>query len=212
MTLVMYDAIIPAALPAGADAYLGYVNGAWPTCAAIKTRFPGASFVCLSVTGAATLADGIDVENGDYDQAAGVAWMVQAITGLVAPPGRPVWYESVSQMNSAISALDSAGIQRGEVRLLSAHYGAGQHICGPSTCGLVSTDMDGTQWSNSFAGAGGALVDASELQPDFFGGATVETDTGLVVTTINGVFVAAQAQSDDGQTWTLTGAWQPASS
>jgi hypothetical protein len=173
MTLVMYDSIYPANLPAGADAYLGYVNGEWPTCATIKAQFPGADFVCLSVTGATTVADGIDVESGDYTQAEGVAWVQQAIAG--GAPSPPVWYQSASDLNASLSALAAAGIQRSQVRLLSAHYdwtgtGGPEHICGPSTCGLVSVACDGTQWTDTAAGVGGTEIDQSVLNDDFFGG------------------------------------------
>jgi hypothetical protein len=55
------------------------------------------------------------------------------------------------------------------VRLMTAHYGAGNHICGPATCNLVTVAADGTQWRDNAPGAGGSLVDESVLLDDFFG-------------------------------------------
>jgi peptidoglycan hydrolase-like protein with peptidoglycan-binding domain len=102
----MADSIHPQNLPAGYDAYLGYVDGQWPTAAALKAIFPG-----------------------------------KPLSGL--------------------------GIARSEVRLVSAHYDAGEHICGPSTCKLISVAMDGTQWTDKANGVGGTQIDASVLQDEF---------------------------------------------
>ena len=74
--------------------------------------------------------------------------------------------ESVSTMNDAIlPLLRQAGIARTKTRLWSAHYGLGEHICGPGSCGLLSIDADGTQWTSS---ALGLVLDQSLLLEDFF--------------------------------------------
>jgi hypothetical protein len=163
MTLSMADSITVAALPAGYDAYLGYVDGLYNTAAALKARFPGSPLVLLTVTDTHPAgANGADVETGDLTQAEAGPWAAQAITNGV---WRPVLYDSVDNMDAVVASLP---VPRSSVRLLSAHYGAGNHICGPGTCGLVSVPMDGTQWSNSVPGAGGALIDVSTLLDDFF--------------------------------------------
>ena len=46
MTLVMQDSIDVSHLTPGADAYLGYVDGRWPTFDALKARFPGKRRFC----------------------------------------------------------------------------------------------------------------------------------------------------------------------
>jgi len=51
------------------------------------------------------------------------------------------------------------------VRLWSAHYGFGEHICGPASCKLVPVEVDGTQWTNS---ALNRNLDQSLLLENFF--------------------------------------------
>jgi hypothetical protein len=166
MTLRMLDSIYAANLPAGADAYLAYPDGAWPTAAAVKAKFPGKHVLVLSVF-ARDVSEGYDREPGDLD----VTELAGAIKrSMAAGYWRPVCYASVANMAECINALRTAGISLPSVRLLSAHYGAGEHICGPHTCGLVSVDMDGTQWRDNAPGAGGSLVDESVLLDSFFGG------------------------------------------
>lgn len=174
MTLTMADSITPANLPGGYDAYLGYVDGAWPTAPLLSAKFPGKQIVSLTVRGGSAVADGCDIENGDLSPVSGA----QYAAGDLVRGGRPVLYASTGTMTSVLDALPGAGVARSRVRLLSAHYGAGRHICGPASCGLVSVTMDGTQWTDTAAGNGGTLVDASLLAPDFFG-AVPSTDPVL---------------------------------
>ena len=166
MTLTMADSVTPANLPGGYDAYLGYVDGSWPTVPVLRSKFPGKHVVSLTVLGGNDVADGCDIENGDLSPQSGAEWIARRIA---AGAWRPVAYASVSAMGSVQAALAGAGVQRSQVRLLSAHYGAGQHICGPSTCGKIHIPMDGTQWTASAPGVGGAPIDASVLENDFFG-------------------------------------------
>ena len=75
-------------------------------------------------------------------------------------------YASVDLMQAeVIPVLQAAGIPRADVRLWTAHH-AGKHICGPLTCGEISTDADGTQWTDQ---AFGRDLDQSLLLADFFG-------------------------------------------
>lgn len=168
MTLTMADSITPGNLPPGYDAYLGYTDGRWPDFQAEVQRFPGAHIVGLTVLGGNDVADGCDIENGDLSPQSGAAWIAGRIA---AGAHRPIAYASVSAMPSLLIELAARGIARASVRLLSAHYGAGEHICGPGTCGLVHIPMDGTQWTDAAPGAGGAAIDASVLADDFFGAA-----------------------------------------
>jgi hypothetical protein len=162
----MPDSITPANLPPGYPAYLGYVDGEWETASELKQRFPGARVLTLTVTGSpGEVADGCDIENGDLSPESGAAWAADRVAS------RPVLYASVSAMPGIIKALAAHGVARGQVRLLSAHYDAGKHICGPATCKYPGIDsaMDGTQWTDEFEGARGSRIDMSELAAGFFG-------------------------------------------
>jgi hypothetical protein len=66
---------------------------------------------------------------------------------------------------SVLPVLSQARIGRSTVRLWTAHYGLGQHICGPGSCGALNVEADGTQWTSS---ALGRVLDESELQANFF--------------------------------------------
>lgn len=173
MTIAMPDSIFPELLPDGYPAYLAYVDGRWPTAAAVAARFPRAHILTLTVLGGTAKADGCDCESGDLTPPAAVQWVADQ---LAAGNDRPVLYASASTMNGGIvHALTSLAI-RPKVRLLSAHYGQGPHICGPHTCGLVTIDMDGTQWTDAYNGDGGQ-VDMSMLNDDFFNPPPTWTET-----------------------------------
>lgn len=163
MTITMYDAIDVSQIPSTAPAVLGYVDGNWPTAATLRVKFPGKPIVTLTVLGGGDVATGCDIENGDLTPQSGAAWIQRR---LVAGAWRPVAYASVSSMTEVLVELAALNVTRRSVRLLSAHYGAGEHICGPSTCKLVGTPMDGTQWTDT---AMGRNLDRSLLLSDFFG-------------------------------------------
>lgn len=162
--LRMLDSIYAANLPYGADAYLGYPDGSWPDWAAIVAKFPGKHVLSLTVY-PGVAADGCDCENGDLTigQAAAFAqWR------LDAGAYRPVIYCGAANSQPVLAALRGLGIGRAKIRLLSAHYGAGRHICGPGTCGYPQAD--GTQWRDNAPGLNGSLIDESLLLPWFFDG------------------------------------------
>lgn len=161
--LRMLDSIDAASLPPGADAYLGYVNGHWPTYAALVAQFPAARILSLTVFPGAR-ADGCDCETGDLTVAQVPGFVQQE---LAAEAWRPVVYMGAANTQAVLAALSAAGIARASVRLLSAHYGTGKHICGPGTCGYPQAD--GTQWTDTAPGVGGAAVDESLLAAGFFG-------------------------------------------
>lgn len=167
MTVVMQDSITVANLTDAADAYLGYVNGRWPTYPAVVARFPGKPVLSLAVSADAD-AEGCDCEAGNLTPAQVPGWVKRQLArGLT----QPVVYASASAMAGVLSALKAAGIQRTQVRLLSAHYGAGKHICGPNTCAYPGVPAcDGTQWTDKAPGTGGSRIDESILQDGFFSG------------------------------------------
>jgi hypothetical protein len=166
MTLTMADDIYAATMPTGYDAYAGYTDGKWPSYAAIAALFPAAHL--YSITALGGVADECDCETGDLTSPQAVAWAKER---LAAGAYRPGIYASASTMATGIlPGLAAAGVDRSSVRLRSAHYGAGEHICGPATCNLVPVPMDGTQWTSTAPGINGAQIDASLLADDFFTG------------------------------------------
>jgi hypothetical protein len=186
MTIAMPDSVTVANLPPGYPAYLGYTDGKFNTAAELAKRFPGAELVLLTVTGETLGAHGVrvssgaDAEPGDLTAAHAVEW-VQTSAALGE---RPVIYASTVGatgygMPGVLQQLAARGVDRQEVRLLSAHYGDGPHICGPNSCGLIDVPMDGTQWTAAFittTGGRNAVVDMSMLADDFFGPPQSETE------------------------------------
>jgi Putative peptidoglycan binding domain len=185
----MPDSVNVADLPPGYPAYLGYADGRYANAAELRKRFPGAQLVRLTVTGATLDADGIDVEPGNVNAADARVWVQRK---LAAAPGfRPVIYASVRGaanygMGDILARLNGNRISTKRVRLLSAHYGEGPHICGPHSCGLIDIDMDGTQYTNDWATpamrAAGTAIDMSMLSDDYFAGpGPAQTETERLV-------------------------------
>jgi hypothetical protein len=171
MTLRMADSIYVANLPAGWPCYAGYTDGTWPTYAAVKARFPAAAVLSVAVF-ATSGAECCDCEQGDLTPAQVPAWVRrQAARGVK----RPCVYSSVANFPAVLRELHAAGIGRAQVRLWSAHYGLGRHICGPASCKYFPgmPQFDGTQWTDQAPGAHGSRIDASLLNDDFFTGGTV---------------------------------------
>lgn len=172
MTIACPDSTRVADLPSGFPAYLGYADGNDPTAAELRARFPAAEHIILTVTGGTFACNGADVEPGNLSAASGARWAAGYLNGRHGLA--PVLYAStIGQtgfgMQAVIRELSARNISRGEVRLLSAHYGDGPHVCGPNSCRLIDTEMDGTQWTDKAQGLGGSVIDMSMLAADFFG-------------------------------------------
>lgn len=137
----MGDAIYPAHLPAGLDAYAGYDMGSWPDFAAIASAHASAHLIeiCPFLANRGTF---IDVERFDATAAQAPTYIALRMQAGVVRPGV---YSSIVNMGDIVGRLGRAGFERHTYRLLSAHYGAGKHICGPSTC-RMGPQCDGTQW------------------------------------------------------------------
>ena len=165
MSIIMFDSIDPSTLPSGAGyAYAGYVDGKWPDYGTIKAKFPASNVLSITIK-ASLAAECIDVELFDATIAEGAQWL---ITKLSLNAWRPCVYASVSVMGQVITTLEAAHPESlSSIRIWTAHYGAGKHICGPSTCGLISIDADGTQWTDT---VNGISLDESILKDTFFGG------------------------------------------
>jgi hypothetical protein len=172
--ITMYDSIDISQIPADAPCVLGYVDGRWPTAGSLGAKFPMARLITLTVLGGNAVADGCDIETGDLTPQQGAEWIARRIA---AGQHRPVAYASAGNMGAVLDELAAAGVQRSQLRLLSAHYGIGPHICGPSSCHLMSIEADGTQWTSS---ALGRDLDESVLADDFFGATPPVPHPGLV--------------------------------
>lgn len=167
MTISCADSIRVADLLPGYDSYLGYVDGIWVTVHELAQAFPGKPVIGLTVQGGRTVADGCDCETGDLSPDSAARWLHDRIA---AGQKLPILYQSVSGIPETIRQLEALGVHRDEVRVLSAHYGAGEHICGPKTCRQLDFDADGTQWTDAATGRHNSQIDASVLRDGFFGG------------------------------------------
>lgn len=170
--ITMYDSATNSQYPPGGAAYAAYVDGGvgdQPNYAYVVATFPQAHHLSITVTGALA-ADAIDAEQGDPDAVSAADWVRRK---LAAGHWRPVVYADLEtpgySMNDVLADIAAVGISRDQVRLWTAHYGAGEHICGPGSCGLLPVDADGTQWTSTAPGAAGGVVDVSLLRDDFFG-------------------------------------------
>lgn len=161
----MFDTALNNQFPAGAAAYAGYVDGGignQPNYAYIVSAFPQAQHLSIALF-ASNNADVLDVEAGASAPSDIPGWYARQVARGSA---RPVIYASASTMNaSVLPVLSGAGIARARTRLWTAHYGAGEHICGPGSCGALSIDADGTQWTSN---ARGLVLDQSLLLGTFF--------------------------------------------
>lgn len=163
-TISMYDSIDIGQIPLSATAVAGYVSGRWPTAAKLAATFPHAQLLTIA-TSASHDAECLDIETGDATPADAAAWYErQKARGIT----RPCLYASASVMQADVApVLVASGIKRASVRLWSAHYTFKAHICGPDSCGALSIDADGTQWTDE---ALGRNLDESLLAADFFSG------------------------------------------
>jgi hypothetical protein len=164
----MFDTAYNDQFPPGAAAYAAYVDGALgdqPNYAYIVSAFPNAQHLSVSLFG--NNADALDVEPGAAVPSQIPSWVsAQRARGVQ----RPVVYASASNMNTEVlPVLSQAGIALSTVRLWTAHYDVGEHICGPDSCGQLSVNADGTQWTPNAVVDGTTLVlDQSMLLDTFF--------------------------------------------
>ena len=199
----MLDSIDVGNLPDGAGAYAGYTSGKWPTWVALKKRFaaPGGPHLVSIAIDATEHAICLDVEKGDALPSQVAAWVK---TEHARHVHRPIVYASASAMNDIVARLKGAGIARTEVRLWSAHYGIGKHICGPSVSGCGFPAADATQWTDSAPGVGGSKVDETLCAVDFFTLAPPPVLDGYLVVhgAVAGALTGRAVTSHDGgKTW-----------
>jgi hypothetical protein len=164
--ITMYDSAYNDQFPANPQAVAGYVDGGigdQPNAAWLATEFPVAHLLTIALDPAGD-ADALDIEPGAAAPGSVPGWYARQQARGIA---RPCLYASVSLMQSdVLPTITAAGIARSSVRLWTAHYSGGAHICGPApSCGMLSIPADGTQWTNT---ALGRALDQSLLLPDFF--------------------------------------------
>lgn len=154
----MYDSVDVNAIPADATAVAGYVDGRWPTFRQLR-RFH-AHRLSIAVTASADAAC-LDVETGDATPGQAPEW-VRRQHARGEP--RPVIYASRDLIPQVLAELAAAHIPRTAIRVWSAHYGAGPHICSGIACGAPFT-ADATQHTDH---ALGRNLDESLLSDHFF--------------------------------------------
>jgi peptidoglycan hydrolase-like protein with peptidoglycan-binding domain len=102
----MYDTTTPDSIPAGAQLVAGYVDGHWQTVSRLRSRFPRARVVRITVTGATLDADVADIEKGDLSPGSGAAWARRK----VAAGQHPTLYMNAATWPAVKSAVHVAGL------------------------------------------------------------------------------------------------------
>jgi peptidoglycan hydrolase-like protein with peptidoglycan-binding domain len=160
-TLFMFDDVDVYLMPEHAYAYAGYLDGYYANFAEVKAAHPDAHLMGI-VTRAGDDGDALDVEPGDATIWQAPDWVKRQHARGIA---RPIVYASAANAQGILETLTAAGIGRPSYRLWLAHYGAGQHTCGPASCGYPWAD--GTQFTSKALGE--SPFNESLVADDFFG-------------------------------------------
>lgn len=160
--ILMFDDVNVDLLPP-ADAYAAYIDGIYANLKQVRDKFPHAHILSVAVR-ASDLADALDIETGDAVISDAPGWFKRALAAGIV---RPALYTSVSNVDGLVAEMTKAGIGRSAYRLWTAHYGKGEHLCGPTTCGGTSATADATQFTST---ANGESLDESICLADFFSG------------------------------------------
>ena len=138
----MYDATEPDTIPSSVPApnyCMGYVDGKWPSYAAMKARFPTATPVSISaIPGQSSAwAQGCDGEGGDYDPAKAAAFSAAKLaTGVV-----PFEYCDESNWPSYREACAAIGVNPSAVDWLIAAYPGPGPVVYPGSIGHQYADL-----------------------------------------------------------------------
>lgn len=163
--MIGYDAIDLSSFAGltDADVLFGYVDGMWATWAELRALAEGLPVHLVSIAVFADHdADILDIEPGNATNSDAPKWVRRQIARGAWRPGL---YTSVSNVDALVYTLAGAGLNRGDYRLWTAHYGQGEHVCGPVTCHQTQITADGTQWTDR---AHGRSLDQSHLTASFF--------------------------------------------
>ena len=158
--ILMFDDVNVDLLPQ-ADAYAAYVDGIYANLGKVRAKYPSARILSIAVK-ASDLADALDVEAGDAVNSDAPGWFKRALAAGIA---KPCLYTSVSNADALVAEMAKAGIPRSAFRLWTAHYGKGEHLCGPTTCSGSSATADATQFTST---ANHENLDESVCLADFF--------------------------------------------
>lgn len=169
--ILFFDDVEADLLPAGYDAYAGYVDGIFANIATIKARFPSAFILTIAVK-SADIADVLDIETGDATNDDAAAWFKRALASGIT---KPCFYTEASNVDALVDKLTIAGIPRSSYKIWSAHYAQGNHICGPNTCKATSTACEATKFTQN---AEGKSLDESAAITSFFTLVTPAAPTG----------------------------------
>lgn len=166
---VMFDSVTVSEIPKDAPAVAGYVDGSWQTFPVLVHDFPHAHKLSIAVfAGSDALC--LDIEPGNATAAESPGWVHRQMARVKHEPHLEGWvwklYGSVAWVPEIVAELAHAGVPGDAVEFFTAHYTFEPHICGPKTCGALSFNAGGTQYTNV---ALGRNLDESRLSPHFFG-------------------------------------------
>ena len=164
----MFDSIDVSQIPRTAKAAAGYVDGRWPTFFKLRAW-------CQQAAAAGRLlsiavfpkdgADALDIENGDATPDQAPAWVKRQ---LAAGKNRPGVYSSVSEMVRVLKVLEASGINRKDVRVITAHYTGKPHLCSSKCWPGFTGKADATQWRNAKQDPKGRNLDTTLCSRGFF--------------------------------------------
>jgi hypothetical protein len=165
--IYMFDDINVALIPVNAKVVAYYVDGRYANGNEIRSKFPKAQLVSIA-TNPADDAEVLDVETGDATIADIYNWLKRQLARGVYRPGI---YISGSRVDLMMLTMVANGFARDQYRIWSAHWGDGDHICGPGTCKVLQdpsgkpleTACDWTQFTNF---ADNSSLDESDLGTD----------------------------------------------
>jgi hypothetical protein len=103
---MMFDGVTPAAVPAGAQLYAGYLDGKWISYPGLVAAHPAAVHVPIVVSASYNAGTVLDVENGDATPAQSVGWVLARRAATVDP----TVYCSVSSWPAVKAAFAARGV------------------------------------------------------------------------------------------------------
>lgn len=159
-SILMFDDVNVDILPK-ADAFAAYVDGIYANLGKVRAKFPGAHILSIAVR-ASDLADCLDIESGDAVNSDAPGWFKRVLASGVS---KPCLYTSASNADALVNEMAKANIPRNAYRLWTAHYGQGEHLCGPTTCHACDATADATQFTSH---ANNESLDESVCLADFF--------------------------------------------